>query len=137
MVMVGQTGKITERDAETYAVIGAAMEVHHNLGHGFLEPVYQEALEMELCARSISFQRETEIPVVYKGIRLKTSYRADFICFDKVIIELKALQSLSGIEEAQLINYLKATGYIRGLLLNFGAPSLQYKRLVFNLRSSA
>ncbi len=130
------TGKSSNRDAETYAIIGAALEVHHNLGHGFLEPVYQEALEMEFCARNIPFKRETEIPVAYKGLRLKTSYRADFICFDKVIVELKALQSLSGIEEAQVINYLKATGHTRGILLNFGGPSLQYKRLVFNLRPS-
>ena len=89
-----------KRDAQTYAIIGAAMEVHRELGHGFLEAVYQEALAMELRKREIPFQHEHPIPIAYKGERLGTPYRADFLCFETVIVELKALSALSGIEEA-------------------------------------
>ena len=119
-------------DPETYAIIGAAMAVHAELGHGFLEPVYQAALERELLAQRIPFRREVEIPVSYKGIPLEVSYRADFVCFDRVIVELKALQKLSGVEESQVLNYLKATGLVRGLLINFGTPSLQHKRFILS-----
>jgi GxxExxY protein len=126
-----------QRDPETYAVIGAAMEVHRQLGHGFLEAVYQEALALEMTARKIPFKREVSLPVEYKGQRLACSYRADFVCYESVIVELKAINQLTGADEAQLINEPKATGLHRGLLLNFGAPSLEYKRLVFNLRESA
>ncbi len=126
-----------KRDPETYAILGAAMAVHRELGHGFLEPVYQAALEKELSFREVTFAREVTIPVMYRGKPLDVSYRADFVCFNSVIVELKALGNLTGVEEAQVINYLKATGYQRGLLINFGAPKLQYKRLVFNLRESA
>ena len=132
-----KSAKSADKDPETYAVIGAAMEVHRTLGHGFLEAVYQDALAREFSLRGLPFRREVELPVLYKGERLNTSYRADFICFDGIIVELKALQTIGGIEESQVINYLKATGIKRGLLLNFGVPTLQYKRLVFNLRESA
>jgi len=106
------------------------MEVHRELGCGFLEPVYREALALELAARKIPFSREVELPVSYKGDRLNTSYRADFVCHDSVIVEVKALANLSGAEEAQIINYLKASRLQVGLLLNFGAESLQYRRLI-------
>lgn len=119
-------------DAETYAVIGAAMAVHAELGHGFLEPVYQAALERELLSQGIPFSREVEIPVSYKGRPLEVSYRADFVCFGRVVVELKALQKLSGVEESQVLNYLKATGLEKGLLINFGAPSLQHKRYILS-----
>jgi GxxExxY protein len=125
------------RDPQTYEIIGAAMEVHRQLGHGFLEAVYQEALAVELAERNIPFQREVALPTSYKGRRLQCSYRADFVCYSEVVVELKAISQLTGVDEAPAINELKATGLHRALLLNFGAPSLEYKRPVFNLRESA
>ena len=132
----GMMGTVAKRDEKTYAIIGAAMEVHKELGHGFLEAVYQEAFARELTLRAIPFMREHPIPVHYKGEQLGTPYRSDFLCCDEIIVELKALSAIGGTEEAQVIHYLKASGYHKGLLLNFGATSLQYKRLVFNLRES-
>lgn len=116
------------RDPETYAIIGAAMEMHKNLGAGFLEPVYHAALGLELRARNIPHVREREIPVYYKGNSLDIAYRADFICFGEVLVELKALGRLTEVHNAQVINYLVATRFARGILLNFGSASLQYKR---------
>ena len=126
-----------ERDPRTFAIIGAAIEVHRELAAGFLEAVYQEAIARELVKREIPFRAEVELPVFYKGERLSSSYRADFVCFDSIIVEIKALGQLTGIEESQLINYLKASGHPIGLLLNFGARSLQHKRLVLSPRKSA
>jgi len=121
---------IEPKDPQTYAIIGVAMEVHTHLGYGFLEGVYQEALAIEFSQRDIPFERELDIPVSYKGELLACRYRADFVCFEDVIVELKALSALTSVEEAQVLNYLKATGYQRALLINFGAPSLQTRRLV-------
>ncbi|MEX2225356.1 MAG: GxxExxY protein [Dehalococcoidia bacterium] len=118
------------RDPDTYAIIGAAMEVHTELGAGFLEGVYQEALAVEFVIRGIPFDRERIVPVTYKGQQLACGYRADFVCFDAVLVELKALTRMGAIEQAQLLNYLKASGIKRGLLINFGATRLEYKRLV-------
>jgi GxxExxY protein len=120
------------RDPETYELIGACMEVHSELGHGFLEPVYQKALAAELARREIPFKREQEFEVLYKGERIGAKYKADFVCFDSVILELKALSAFSSAHEGQLINYLKVTGIQRGLLINFGTPKLQYKRLILS-----
>ena len=126
-----------KRDPETYAIIGAAMAVHSELGNGFLEAVYQEALQREFESRNIPFEREKRLPVYYRGQVLNTYYQCDFVCFGSVIVELKALQQISANQEAQIINYLKAARLNRGLLINFGAKSLQYKRFVYTLRESA
>lgn len=120
-----------EQDPETYSVIGAAMEVHRILGHGFLEAVYHDAFCRELTHRKVPYEREKTIPIIYKGERLDTHYKADLVCFGSIIVELKALGATGGNEKAQLINYLKASGLKRGLLINFGTPSLEYHRIVF------
>ncbi len=116
---------------ETYAIIGAAMEVHKQLGCGYLEAVYQEAFEIELKLQRINYSREQPLIIEYKGYTLKKQYIPDFICYEKIIIELKALSELNGEHEAQVLNYLKATGYKVGLLINFGETSLKYKRFKF------
>jgi len=125
------------RDPQTYAIIGAAMEVHRILGCGFLEAVYQEALTKEFLLRAIPCRREIELPISYKGNLLAVKYKPDFICYDTIIVELKALDRLSGKEKAQVINYLKATGMERGLLLNFGTTRLEYERLILTARYSS
>ena len=115
---------------ETYAIIGAAMEVHSQLGYGLLEGIYQEALAIELDARGIPVEREKELDVYYKGHRLDKKYFADIICYDDIIVELKSVTELTPVHEAQLINYLKITKKRVGLLINFGERSLVYKRIV-------
>lgn len=120
-----------DRDPRTFALIGAAMEVHRRLGHGFLEAVYQEAFAVELRARNLPFAREVQFPIRYRDTVLAPVYRADFVAYDRIIVELKALGRLTGVEEAQTLNYLKASGLTLALLFNFGAPSLEYRRLIF------
>lgn len=117
---------------EVYAIIGAAIEVHKVLGCGFLEPVYQEALEIELSMRKIPFIAQKQLTIDYKGQKLNKVYVADFISQDKIIIEIKAMNHLSSLEESQLLNYLKASSFEVGLLINFGSESLQWKRMILS-----
>lgn len=116
---------------EVYRIVGAAMEVYNQLGTGFLEPVYQEAMEMEVGERMIPTKSQHEIVINYKNRQLKKFYIADLLCFDQIIVELKAMDKLTSREEAQLINYLKATNLQVGLLINFGSENkLEWRRLV-------
>lgn len=118
------------KNEQTQAIIGAAMKVHRELGCGFLEHVYQCAFAVELAKQGIPFRREVELPVFYVGEKLDCYYRVDFICYDDVLVELKALVVLSGPEDSQVINYLNASSMSRALLINFGGKSLEFKRFV-------
>jgi GxxExxY protein len=116
---------------EVYAIVGAAIEVHRELGPGFLEAVYQEALELELLDRNVPFEAQRPLAITYKGRTLIKEYIADLICYDQIIAELKAIDRLTSREEAQLLNYLKATRLRVGLLINFGSHGrLEWRRLV-------
>ena len=115
---------------ECYKIIGACMNVHKELGPGFLEAVYQESLAFEFFEQRIPFEKEKDIRIFYKDKLLDKYYKADFLCFEKIIVELKALSELSNDHISQLLNYLKATKLRVGLLVNFGSPSLIYKRLI-------
>ena len=120
------------RDQKTFAIIGAAIEVHKELGSGFLEAVYQEALEREFTYQEIPYKSQPPVRIKYKGEPLKKKYEPDFICYDEVIVEIKAMDKLSSNEHAQIINYLKASELKVGLLINFGAKSLEHKRFVYS-----
>lgn len=113
----------------TREIIGAAMEVHSTLGFGFLESVYEESLAIELGIRQISYERQKDIDIFYKGRKAK-QFICDLLVENKILVELKAIKKLTTMEEAQLLNYLKATKIKVGLLVNFGSGSLQYKRMV-------
>ena len=116
---------------EVYAIVGAAMEVYNQLGPGFGEAIYQEALEIESDSRKLPNDPQQEIYIDYKGTKLKQFFKPDFIYFDKIIAEIKAIDCLTSREESQLLNYLKATGMPVGLLINFGADkNLEWKRMV-------
>ena len=121
------------KDQRTYKIIGAAIEVHKELDSGFLEAVYQEAPGREFTTQEIPFRSQPFVEIIYKGTPLEKKYQPDFICYDEVIVEIKAISGITGNEEAQLINYLKATNLKIGLLLNFGSKSLEHKRFVYNL----
>ena len=114
----------------TEGIIGAAMEVHRELGNGFLEYVYEEALCYELKLRKVPFERQKDIDIYYKDLLISRKYKPDILVDDKIIVEIKANQDLTGIDEAQLLNYLKATKLRIGLLLNFGKGSLEIKRKI-------
>ena len=105
---------------ESYKINGAAMKVYNTLGSGFLEAVYQEALEIEFKKQGIPYEREKELKIYYDGVELSQTYRADLVCYDKIIVELKAISALDDANRSQVYNYLKATGYKLGILLNFG-----------------
>jgi GxxExxY protein len=116
---------------EVYQIVGAALEVYWQLGRGFLEPVYQEALEIELGRRRIPFEAQKELVIYYKGQPLEKKYVPDVVCFGQIIVELKACDGLTGREEAQLLNYMKMAHMRVGLLINFGsAVRLEWKRYV-------
>ena len=116
---------------DVYAIIGAAIEVHRILGHGFLEPVYQEALEIESRTRNLPFEAQKLLQIHYKEHLLKKEYIADLVYYGRIIVELKALDALSSREEGQILNYLKVTGFKLGLLINFGSRGrLEWKRFI-------
>ena len=118
-------------EEETYAIRGAVFEVYREIGHGFLETVYQECLEKELKRRGIPFLAQQELKLQYKGEPLKQTYKPDLICFNSIIVELKALSATTGEHKAQVLNYLKATGIRLGLLVNFGCyPKATVERIV-------
>ena len=118
-------------DERTYAIIGAALEVQHTLGTGFLERVYQLALQEEFRSRGIPFEAEKELPITYKGRILPCGYRLDFLCYGDIVVETKAITATGPVEVAQVLNYLKAGGHKVGLLLNFGGTDLEIRRLGF------
>ena len=121
-------GEILYKDL-TYEVIGSAMEVHKELGPGYVEAVYQRALTKEFEIRNIEYDEQVDLDVIYKGMNVG-EFRSDFLVEQKVIVEIKAIKELSEIQEAQLINYMKGTGYRVGLVFNFGGKSLEYKRRI-------
>jgi GxxExxY protein len=122
--------KILFKD-ESYAIMGACFEVYKEKGCGFLEAVYQECLEIELRLRNIPFVAQPELPLNYKGTPLRQVYRPDLVCYDQIVLELKAVSALTDAHRAQVHNYLKASGLRLGLLLNFGHhPKLEYERIV-------
>lgn len=121
---------VVYHDPESYVVIGAGMKVHRVFGCGFVEPVYQAAMSIELQRHAVPFAREVAFPLDYDGVPLGLSYRADFVCFGTLIVEIKALKHVGPLEQAQTINYLKASKLRRALILNFGTRSLEWRRLV-------
>ena len=121
---------------EVYQIVGVAMEVSNELGCGFLEAVYQEALEIEFDERRIPYVPQKRIKISYKGRMLNKEYIADFLCHDQIVLEIKAIKAITGIEEAQMLNYLKATNLPLGLIINFGAPQLEWKRYANTKRTA-
>lgn len=116
---------------ESYKIIGAALNVYNTLGPGFLEAVYQEALEIEFHRKGIPYEREQELKIYYDGIELKQTYRADFVCYDKIIVELKAVSCIEDSHRSQVYNYLRATELKLGILINFGHTEvLEWERKV-------
>ena len=116
---------------ECHNIIGACYEVHNFLGHGFLESVYQEALSIEFIKSRIPFESQKKLDVWFKDVKLEKSFYADFLCYGKIILELKAMDGLVPEHIAQVLNYLKATKLNLGLLINFGASKVQIKRVIF------
>ncbi len=114
---------------ETQKILKACMEVHKELGNGFLEAVYQEALTIEFNNQKIPFEKEKLLPIMYKGKKLEKEYYADFVCFEHIILELKSVSLLTSAHKAQVINYLKASNNKIGLLVNFGCNSLKWERI--------
>jgi GxxExxY protein len=124
-----ENNKILFKD-ESYKIIGACMQVHNNLGPGFLEAVYEEALEKEFLMLNLPYLKQAKLNIYYNNEKLDKTYRADFICFDKIIVEIKAVSIVPMAFYNQLRNYLKATNLELGILINFGESSLTYKRIL-------
>ena len=118
-----------KKEELTGKIINACIEVHNELGNGFLEPVYQEALEEEFKLQHIPYEREKLLPIIYKGKKLEKEYYADFLCYNEIIVELKAVSVLSKPHKAQVLNYLNAADKDIGLLINFGETSLKWERI--------
>ena len=125
----GRGKSMLKFEEETKRILNACLEVHNELGCGFLEPVYQEALEREFRIEKIPFEREKLLPILYKGQKLDKNYFADFICFNEIILEIKAVSTIAKAHKAQVINYLKAANKQIGLLVNFGCNSLKWERI--------
>ncbi len=121
---------------ESYAIVGACMKVHRTLGAGFLEAVYEEVLKKEFIVQKIPYKKQVQLDLYYEGVKLKKQYRADFVCYDTIIVGIKAVSQIPTTFYAQLQNYLKCTNMELGLLINFGTPSLTYKRMI-NLNNSS
>ena len=115
---------------ESYKIIGLCMNIHSTLGNGFLEAVYSEVLEKEFVKNNIPYQREVKLDLFFNGEKLDKKYKADFICFDNIILEIKAVSFIHENFTKQTLNYLKATDKKLGLLINFGEKSLKYKRII-------
>lgn len=127
---IGASNRLVYEE-ESYAIIGAAMDVYYRLGSGFLEPVYQEALALEFGLRQVPFTAQVKLPIRYKDFVLKKKYRADFVCFGRIIVEIKAESALTGVDWAQVMNYMKASQFRVGLLFNFGSErTLEKKRII-------
>ncbi|MGD9562012.1 MAG: GxxExxY protein [Pyrinomonadaceae bacterium] len=123
---------------ESYRIIGACFEVYNNKGFGFTEPIYQECLQHEFSMQKIPFVAQPSIPMNNKGIRLIQHFVPDFVCFGKIVVEIKAVSALTDAHRAQTLNYLHATGFELGILINFGQfPKLAYERLACNRRNAA
>lgn len=117
-------------EEESFAIIGACIEVHKKLGTGFLEEVYYEVLEKEFVKRNIPFEKHKKLELSYKGISLKKQFIADFVCYSKIMIVIKSDSSIKDQYIQHTVNYIKATHFELGLLINFGEPSLTWKRLI-------
>ena len=123
---------------ESYAIMGACFEVHNELGCGFTEPAYQEALEIEFCIRGVPFKSQVELPIFYKDNKLKHGFRADFLCHESIIVEIKAVTTLLPEHRSQVLNYLNAGRHQLGVLVNFGShPRLQHERLALTQKKAA
>ena len=127
--MIDAANKILYKE-ESFAIVGACMKVHRTLGAGFLEAVYEEALEREFQNLKIPFKRQVKLDLYYGNQKLTKQYRADFICYDEIIVEIKAVSLIPTAFYAQLQNYLKCTNIELGMLINFGTSSLTYKRMI-------
>ena len=128
---ISQISQKNKRDPLSYDIIGVAMEVHRELGPGFLEAVYQEAMEIELRERKMPFVSQPQVKLHYKRFSMDKYYKPDFICFNTHVVEIKAESDMTAVDEAQIINVLKASRLQTGLLINFGQPSLKYKRFIY------